>query len=232
MTYAFLILCCWTVSFFFAGIEAGLLSVDPVRLRHHVKQRRPSALRLERLTKRPERLLITVLLVTNMADILGLLLLTKLLVSSFGSAGFFWAMVIALPIYLFVLSVLPKSLFRRFPFRALAALSGVLELTSILLWPILEIGGQVGRFLIPRKASEGARLFIAREELKQIAVQGEREGALTSTERAMIHNVVDFRGVKASEVMTPINKAVTVHPETPVADILKLSSRMGKRPGS
>ena|ERR1044071_2693947 len=211
MTYAFAILCLWTISFLFAGIEAGLLSVDPVRLRHHVKQGSPAALRLERLTKRPERLLITVLLVTNMANILGLLLLTKELVSFFGSAGFFWAMVIALPIYLFVLSVLPKSLFRRFPFRALAALGGVLELTSLLLWPILEIGGRIGRFFLPRRASEGARLFIAREELKQIAVQGEREGALTSTERAMIHNVVDFRSVKASDVMTPINQALTVH---------------------
>jgi putative hemolysin len=227
MTYAFAILCLWTISFLFAGIEAGLLSADPVRLRHHVKQRSPAALRLERLTKRPERLLITVLLVTNMANILGLLLLTKELVSSFGYAGFFWAMVIALPIYLFVLSVLPKSLFRRFPFRALAALGGVLELTSLLLWPILEIGGWVGRFFLPRRASEGARLFIAREELKQIAVQGEREGALTSTERAMIHNVVDFRSVKASDVMTPINKALTVHPETPVVEVLQLSSKAG-----
>ena len=227
MTYAIVILCLWTISFLFAGIEAGLLSVDPVRLRHHVKQRIPAALRLERLTKRPERLLITVLLVTNMANILGLLLLTKVLVSSFGSAGFFWAIVIALPIYLFVLSVLPKSLFRRFPFRALAALGGVLELTSILLWPILEIGGRIGRFFLPRRASEGARLFIAREELKQIAVQGEREGTLTSTERAMIHNVVDFRSVKASDVMTPIDKALTVHPETPVPEVLQLSSKAG-----
>src|SRR5438105_5556677 len=218
MIWVLPILLLWIVSFFFAGIEAGLLSVNPVRLRHHVKQRRPAALRLERLTKRPERLLITVLLVTNMANILGLLLLTKVLVSSFGSAGFFWAIVIALPIYLFVLSVLPKALFRRFPFRALAALGGVLELTSILLWPILEIGGRVGRFFLPRRASDGARLFVAREEWKQIAVQGEREGALTSTERAMIHNVVDFRSVKASDVMTPIDKALMVHPETMVVE--------------
>src|SRR4249919_3941562 len=105
MTYTFLILLCWTVSFFFAGIEAGLLSIDPVRLRHHAKQGKASALRLERLTARPERLLITVLLITNMADICGLLLLTKLLVSSLGHSGFFWAVAIALPIYLFVLSV-------------------------------------------------------------------------------------------------------------------------------
>jgi len=227
MIYGLAIFCLWTVSFVFAGIEAGLLSVDPVRLRHQVKQRRSAALRLERLTKRPERLLITVLLVTNMADILGLLLLTKLLVASFGDAGFFWAILIALPIYLFVLAVLPKSIFRRFPFRALAALGGVLEVISIVLWPILEIGERLGRLLLPRRASDSARLFIAREELKQIAVQSEREGSLTSAERAMIHNVVDFRNVKASDVMVPLEKAVMVRPDTSIEETLRLSNTAG-----
>jgi CBS domain containing-hemolysin-like protein len=227
MIYGFAILFLWTVSFFFAGIEAGLLSIDPVRLRHHVKQHRPAALRLDRLVKRPERLLITVLLVTNLANIFGLLLLTKLLVAQFGYAGFLWSILIALPIYLFVLGVLPKSLFRRFPFRALAALGGMLEWISILLWPILEIGERAGRLLIPRRASESARLFIAREELKQIAVQSEREGSLTSTERAMIHNVVDFRNVKVADVMVPIDQAVTVRPDTPVSETLQLSVAKG-----
>ena len=227
MIYAFLILLCWTVSFFFAGIEAGLLSIDPVRLRHHVKQGKASALRLERLTSRPERLLITVLLVTNMADICGLLLLTRLLVLSLGSAGYFCAIIVALPIYLFVLSVLPKSLFRRFPFRALAALGGVLGLISTILWPILELGEWVGRLLLPREASKSVRLFIAREDLKQIAVQGEREGSLTSTERAMIHNVVDFRNVKASDVMVPLEKVVTVQADTSIDETLRLSATKG-----
>ena len=224
MIYGFAIFVLWTISFFFAGIEAGLLSVDPVRLRHQVKQNRPAALRLDRLTKRPERLLITVLLVTNFANILGLLLLTKLLVTRLGTPGFALAIVIALPIYLFVLSVLPKSLFRRFPFRALAALGGVLEWFSILLWPVLEIGERAGRLLLRRRVAESGRIFIAREELKQIAVQSEREGSLTSTERAMIHNVVDFRNVRASDVMVPLEKAVTVRPDTTIEEALRLSA--------
>ncbi len=224
MIYGFLIFCCWAVSFVFAGIEAGLLSIDPVRLRHHVKQGRPDALRLAGLTNRPERLLITVLLVTNFANILGLLLLTKWMVAHFGNAGYAWSILVALPFYLFVLGVLPKSLFRRFPFRALAALGGMLEWISILLWPVLEIGERAGRLLIPRRASDSARLFIAREELKQIAVQGEREGSLTSTERAMIHNVVDFRNVKASDVMVPLEKAITVRPDASIDEVLKLSA--------
>lgn len=223
MIYGFAIFVLWTISFFFAGIEAGLLSVDPVRLRHQVKEGAAAAIRLDRLTNQPERLLVTVLLVTNFANILGLLLLTKILVTQFGVAGYVWALVISLPIYLFVLSVLPKSLFRRFPFRALAKLGGVLEGVSILLWPVLEIGERFRNLLLPRRA-EARRIFIAREELKQIAEQSEREGSLTSTERAMIHNVVDFRNVRAADVMVPLARAVTVRLDSSIDEALRLGA--------
>src|SRR4051812_47408886 len=224
MIYSLAILFLWTISFFFAGIEAGLLSVDPVRLRNQVKQGKRAACRLDRLTKRPERLLVTVLLVTNFANILGLLILTRLLVNRFGIPGFLLAFVIALPIYLFVLSVLPKSLFRRFPFRALAALGGLLEWFSILLWPVLEIGERARHLFLRRQVAESGRIFIAREELKQIAVQSEREGSLTSTERAMIHNVVDFRNVRAADVMVPLDRTVSVRPDSSIDEALRLGA--------
>src|SRR5207249_6461848 len=123
MIVAFIIFCCWTVSFFFNGIESGLLSIDPVRLRQNVKRRVPAALQLNHLLKYPERLLATVLLVTNAADIVALLLLTSQLVRWYGYAGFFFALLIALPVYLFLSSRLPEALFRRFPFRALLRLA-------------------------------------------------------------------------------------------------------------
>ncbi|CAN5263892.1 hypothetical protein BH20VER2_BH20VER2_03680 [soil metagenome] len=215
------------VSFLFAGIEAGLLSVDPVGLRQQVKQKAPGAERLELLLEKPERLLVTVLLITNVAQILALLLATHLLVELYGSAGYFIAAGAAIPISLFVLGVLPKSLFRRFPLRALAALGGILQLASLLLWPVLEVGGHLGRLLLPRRISDRGRLFAAREELKQIAVQSEREGSLTATERAMIHNVVDFRNVKARDVMVPLAKCRTITPETTVAEVVQLSRATG-----
>ena len=218
---------CWIVSFLFSGIEAGLLSVDPVRLRHQVNQRRPAALRLNRLVQRPERLLITVLLVTNLAEISALLLLTRTLVVHFGNVGYAFAVIIAVPVYLFLLRVLPKSLFRRFPFRALAAIAGVLEFTATVLSPILAVGEWIGRFLLPRRSADRPRLFGAREELKDIAVQSEREGSLTATERAMIHNVVDFRNIRAHDVMVPLAKAVVVRPDAPVRDAIRLGASSG-----
>lgn len=227
MTTGLIIFCCWIVSFFFNGIESGVLSIDPVRLRQNVKRRVPAALQLNRLLKHPGRLLATVLLVTNAADIIALLLLTSELVRSYGYAGFFFALVIALPVYLFFLSVLPKALFRRFPFRALARLAGVLEFTSILFSPLLEVGARLGKLLLPGQAAKRGRLFAAREELKQITTQSEREGALTATERAMIHSVVDFRGVKVRDVMLPSAKVVALRSGASTEQALELSASTG-----
>jgi CBS domain containing-hemolysin-like protein len=224
MIVGFIIFCCWVVSFFFNGIESGLLSIDPVRLRQNVKRHVPAALRLNRLLKHPERLLATVLLFTNAADILGLLLLTRQLVQWYGHAGYFFALAIAFPVYLFLLSVLPKSLFRRFPFAALARLAGVLELTVLLFSPLLELGARLGKLLLPARAAKRARLFAAREELKQITTESEHQGALTSTERAMIHNVVDFSGVKVRDVMLPADKVVALQPGASTQEALELSA--------
>jgi magnesium and cobalt exporter, CNNM family len=228
MTAAIIIIvCCWIISFFFNGIESGLLSIDPVRLRQNVKRRVPTALQLNRLLKRPERLLATVLLITNAADIVALLLLTSQLFRWYGYAGFAFALIISLPVYLFVLSVLPKSLFRRFPFRALARLAGVLEFTSILFSPLLELGARIGKLLLPGQAGKRGRVFAAREELKQITTESEREGALTATERAMIHSVVDFRGSKVRDVMLPAAKVAALRCGASTQEALELGASTG-----
>lgn len=221
-----LIILCWVVSFVFSGIEAGVLSLDQIRLRHQVKLRNRAAIKLDRLLRKPQRLLATVLLVTNFADIAGLLLLTRQLVTSLGRSGYVIALLVAAPIYLFLLGVLPKSLFRRFPYRALAAFAGLLVITSRLLWPVLELGSQIGR-LVFRHNKGTPRLFAAREDLKQLTVESERQGALTPAERAMIHNVVDFRAVKVADVMVPLPKTVAATPQTTIPELLQLSAQTG-----
>jgi putative hemolysin len=222
-----IIICCWIISFSFNGIESGLLSIDPVRLRQNVKRRVPAALQLNRLLQQPERLLATVLLITNAADIIALLLLTRQLFWWYGYAGFLFALLIALPVYLFVLSVLPKSLFRRFPFRALARLAGVLEFMSLLFSPLLALGARVGKLLLPGHARKRGHLFAAREELKQITTESEHEGALTATERAMIHSVVDFRGSKVRDVMVPSANVAALNSAASTQEALELSASTG-----
>lgn len=221
-----LVALCWMVSFLFAGIEAGLLALNPVRLRHRAKSGDQAARRLQEMLKQPERLLITILLVTNAADIIALIILTRELVIRFGWVGYPVAVVIALPVYLFLLLVLPKSLFRRFPVRAVVRLSGLLEIVTTLLTPLHAIGGFVEHSIFAR-AKNPPRLFAGREELKMITVQSEKGGALSSTERAIIHSVVDFTAVKARDVMVPLEKTVSFKADDSRDKVLEVSEKLG-----
>jgi CBS domain containing-hemolysin-like protein len=70
-------------------------------------------------------------------------------------------------------------------------------------------------------------IFVAREDLKHITSEIERMGMLSSIERQMIHNVVDFRSVKVSDVMVPITSVVAVRPETTIEQLLDIFRHSG-----
>src|SRR6266700_1477795 len=196
-----LVALCWNISFLFAGIEAGLLALDPVRLRHRDKSGDRGARRLQEMLKQPDQLLITVLLVTNAADITALIILTHELVLRLVWLGY------------------PLAV-------AIARLSGLLELPTKLLWTLHAIGAFIERTVFAR-AKNPPRLFAGREELKMIAVQSEESGALSSTERAMIHNVVDFTAVKVREVMVPLEKTVSFNPNDSPKELFATSEKSG-----
>jgi Mg2+/Co2+ transporter CorB len=141
-----------------------------------VKLRDPAALALDRLLSEPDRLLVTVLLVTNLMNIFALTLATQELVRYFGIAGYLVVGIAAFPVYYVGLELLPKSLFRRFPYRALAALAGLLRLANLALTPLHFVGGVVSRAIARRRPVEGQKLFLAREEFKYLTIESERTG--------------------------------------------------------
>jgi CBS domain containing-hemolysin-like protein len=217
---------CAVVSFIFSGIEAGILSVNRVRLKHRVKLRDEAALALDRLLSAPERLLVTVLVVTNLMNIFALTLATQELVRWFGNAGYVAGGVAAFPIYYVGLELLPKSLFRRFPYRALAALAGLIRVADIALTPLHFVGGIVARAIVRERPAEGQKLFLAREEFKYLTIESERTGTLTPAERQMIHNVVDFRGVDATQVMLPLERVQSIPGSTRISELLARSREL------
>jgi CBS domain containing-hemolysin-like protein len=219
------LLFCLVVSFLFSGIEAGILSLNRVRLRHRLKMHDPAAKKLQRLVSHPERMLVTVLLVTNLMNICAILLITKACVGFWGAIGYLASAAICLPLCQFCLELLPKSLFRRFPYRALAALSDVLRLADLALSPVLAIGGVLLR-LAPRKPEE-RKLFAAREDFLYLTIESERQGTLLPVEREMIKNVMDLGSAKARDVMIPVERVHTLPASATVAELLELARTTG-----
>lgn len=217
------VILCSLVSFVFSGIEAGLLSMNRVRLRHRVKLRDRAAIVLNRLLAHPERLLVTVLIVTNLMNAFALTLATDELVRLFGNRGYLIALAVALPFYVVCLELLPKSLFRRFPYRAVAFLATPLRFADVLLSPLHFVGQGIVRLLFGRRPANQQKLFVAREDFKYLTIESERTGALGQAERQMIHNVVDFRAVTAQQVMVPLEKVRTIPASAAVEDLIARS---------
>jgi CBS domain containing-hemolysin-like protein len=212
---------CLVISFLFSGTEAGILSLNRVRLRHRLKMNDPAAQKLQRLASNPERTLVTVLLVTNFMNICAILLITRSCVREWEMPGYIIAAVICLPLCQFCLELLPKSLFRRFPYRSLAALSDLLRLADWALSPLLALGGLLLR-LAPRKPEE-RKLFAAREDFKYLTIESEREGTLLPVEREMIHNVMDLRSATARDVMVPAERVRSLPLAASTQELLTLA---------
>jgi len=216
---------CLVTSFLFSGTEAGIMSLNRVRLRHRLNLNDRAARKLTRLVSHPERMLVTVLLVTNFINICAFLLITRACVRAWGAPGYAMSVAICLPLCQFFLELLPKSLFRRFPYRALAALSDVLRLADLVLSPLLALGTLFLR-LAPRKPRE-RKLFAAREDFKYLTIESERQGTLLPVEREMIHNVMDLHSARARDVMVPIARVRSLPTTATVAELLEKARETG-----
>jgi magnesium and cobalt exporter, CNNM family len=222
MTWFVLVLCL-IASFLFSGTEAGILSLNRLRLRRLARQRDRAAVHLQQVLEQPARLLVTVLIVTSLLNILALVLLANALVGWFGWTGYCLTLLVALPLFLLVVELLPKAVFRRVPYKKLASLAVLLDGASTILMPAIHVGSFFAKKVLRLKRPH--EIFVAREDLKYVTSEIERMGMLSSIERQMIHNVVDFRSVKVSDVMVSISSAVTVRPETTIEQLLEIFRR-------
>jgi CBS domain containing-hemolysin-like protein len=219
----FLLLLCLGASFLVSGTEAGILSLHRLRLRRLARRRDHAALQLQQLLEQPARLLVTALVITSLLNIVALALLVNTLVSWLSWVGYILTLILALPLFLLVAELLPQAIFRRIPYQQLASLAVPLDIAARILTPALYVGSIIAKSFFGLKRPR--EIFVAREDLKYLTSEIERMGMLSSIERQMIHNVVDFRSVKVRDVMVAIASVVTVRPETTIEQLIELSRR-------
>ena len=209
---------CMALSFFFSGMESGLLSISRLRLRHRMKAQDPVALGLARLGMQPGRLLITILVLTNLCNITALSFAVDQAVERVGRSGYLAVLLLALPVWALGLEMLPKSLFRRLPLRFLAFLSAPIVAANFLLRPIDIAVQRVARMLFRGRAPQKLRLFGGREDFKYLTFESEREGFISAGERETIQTVLDFRQFTAQDLLVPLGKAGAVPGNLPLAE--------------
>jgi CBS domain containing-hemolysin-like protein len=215
------LIACLFISFLFSGIESGVLSVNRVRLRHYARRGEEAAQKLDRLLLRMERLMITVVLITNGANILAVTLLYAQFTKWFGAPGAIVALLVAFPIFLFGLEFLPKAIFRRFPYRTLVVFAHILTTASWLFAPLVNFAAWVLRpiFHLSRESESGR--IVAVEDLQRVLGQQAGVSDFGDAERLLMKHIVDFRPLRAGDLMQPIGQVPQVKADTAIADFLR-----------
>ena len=190
------------LSAFFSGIETALVSLSNVKASALLKQKRRGAKALNRLKQDPHRLIITILIGNNLVNIGAASFATVVFTDLLGSSGVGVATGVMTFLILVFGEITPKTFCAQNAERISLLVARLVEILSYILWPLVKLFGLISKVVI-KLFSSGRGEQLSEEELKTIVMMGKKEGLLSKEVAKMMHNVLEFRGTKVTEVMTP-----------------------------
>jgi CBS domain containing-hemolysin-like protein len=223
------ILACILIEGFFSGSETGIISVSRIRVRHLVEQGSKRAQIIERLLKKPDRLLATTLVGTNIAMVTASALATTLLEKFSPEKAALYATLIMSPLVLIFAETIPKTVYRYHADRITLRVAYPLRGAYTLLYPIMRLLSFITSFILRLlKAKKKIRSpYVTREELQSLVRMGRREGVLETTEEELIHRVLEMEETTIDKSMISREKIVAVREGTPLDEVLDLTIKKG-----
>jgi len=189
---------------FFSGSEIGVVSADQMKLRHDAaKGSRGAKLALEML-KKPEWLLSTTLVGTNIAVVSNTTIVTALMIEWFGRQNSWLAIVVIAPLIWIFGEIVPKSIFQQRANTITPRGIFMLRLASFVFFPILVIFTLITHLLTRTFGQQIQNPFTLREEILTMLQMPATEGDIQPVEKDMIQRIFSFSETAAYEVMIPL----------------------------
>jgi len=211
-----LFLLLFSLSAFFSGSEVALFSLDEKRLKL-IKKKNPYAFKLiSRLLEYPRKILITILIGNNIANVgisLTAALLTLKLANNFNLNI---DIVLAVEIIVLTITVLiiaeifPKIIANKYPIEFSVIASYPLSWIFTLLAPVTFLFFHMTRLLQKRIVIDKKKMAISSDEIKTLADLGKEHGALESEEHSLIHSIIEFGDTTVREIMTTRTEMVAI----------------------
>ncbi|MDT8406123.1 MAG: HlyC/CorC family transporter [Methylococcales bacterium] len=210
------------LSAFFSGSETALMTLNRYRLQHLASQHHKSALKVQRLLKRPDRLIGLILLGNNFVNIIASSVATVIALRLGGeSAIAIGAGILTLVILVFA-EVTPKTLAALRPeplaFTAAWIYQPLLKLLYPLVW-IINLFSNLLLRLIGVRVNKLERADLNKDELRSIV--SEAESLIPSRYHNMLLTILDLESATVEDIMTPRNEVVGIDLEEDMATIVK-----------
>lgn len=209
---------------FFAGLETGLLSANQLTLFSKADKGYFYARAAKFLLIKPERLLSTTLIGTNIAVIAATVLLknylTEIGIPSWGS----WLGSFGLSIVLLIFSeIIPKSFFRLHADTISLKLAPLLVFFFFLFFLFaFVLNGVIKIFLIIFNKPQVQRGVKSRSDLKMLLKLVGKEAGIPIEGRYIFNDIFDFKKTLAREVMIPFHQIPACSYYSPIEEAVKI----------
>ena len=195
---------------FFSGSEIGVVSADQIKLRHDAAKGSRGAQLALKMLKKPEWLLSTTLVGTNIAVVANTTITTALMIELFGAQSSWLAVVLVAPLIWVFGEIVPKSIFQQRANEITPRAIILLRLASYVFFPILVVFTLITRLLTWIFGQQIQNPFTLREEILTMLQMPATEGDIQPVEKTMIQRIFSFSETTAYEVMIPLIDVVAI----------------------
>jgi len=207
-------------SAFFSSSETALVSISRLRVRHLVKQGKPGAKILKKLKDDPKRLLITILIGNNLANVSASALATLVAIDIFKNNAVSYAIGIMTFLILVLGEITPKTFASYHNRRFSLFVARPIYFLSVVLYPFVVIFDWVAIFFMNIFGwGKKNKPVVTEAEIKTIVELGEDVGAIKKTEEILVKNVFRFDDVEVQDIMVPKGKIFSLDAERKLKDV-------------
>jgi putative hemolysin len=218
------------LSAFFSGSETALMAISKLRLRHLAETKPIRAKLVERLLKKPERLIGTILLGNNLVNVTMSALATALAITLWGERGIAYVTAILTLVILIFAEITPKIFAKHFNERVSFIAAPILNGIMLVLNPVVVVVTYVSNrilYLVGVDVSKIKRPLMTEEEIKTCIKMGWDEGAITAEERQMLSRVFTLNDMTIGEIMVPKENMAILDRDASLDETAHLISKTG-----
>ncbi|HBG96379.1 MAG TPA: hypothetical protein DDY14_13925, partial [Chromatiaceae bacterium] len=214
---------------FFSGSEIALVNADKLRLRARAGKGDRGARFALKLFERPEVLLTTTLVGTNIAVVTLTTMGTLLMMQAYGELGELYAFLLLTPLLLVFGEIVPKSVYQQKADALATMVVYPLRLFTWLLYPVVWLFSLVARGAArvvggPRSASS---LFITRQQVSTLVDMADRGAEVNLFDRKRIERAIRFGNTTVGEAMVPLAEITALNHLRSTRDALELVRQSG-----
>lgn len=216
-----------SLSFFFSGSETAVTAASRSILFEKEKQGDKNAQKLNKMKRRSDKLIGTLLLGNNIVNIAITAIATGLLIQLFGEYGVVIATFGVSFVVLIFSEVLPKTIALQFPVAFALKVASVLYFLVKILSPFVRAINWIGAKTMWLLRIQPHNPNTSEQEIKaeiRGAIDLQTNEQTLSHEKYMLKSVLDLSEIPVCDIMTHRSELVTLNVNTPTEEIVNFIS--------